>query len=57
MFIISTRAALSVKDKTQLFAMVGPQICTGREIKNKKKKKPLVKFDFQRQCHAIGKGP
>ena len=52
MFIISTRAALSVKNKTQLFAMVGPQICSVREIK-----KAVVKFDFKRQCHAIGKGP
>ena len=48
MFIIPTRAPLSVKNKTQLFAMVGPQICNAREIK-----KALVKFDFKRQCHML----
>ena len=51
LFIISTRAALSVKNKTQLFAMVAPQIWTARVIGKSSRKLIL------RLCHAIGKGP
>ena len=44
LFIISTRATLSVKNKTQLFAMVAPQIWTARVIgKSSRKLKTLEK--------------